>query len=94
VYEDDRYRNDMNGDQAAADSNDQSVSAPAQQPTTLLVFRDGHRLEITNYAIQSGTLYNLSDKGPHKIALADLDLDATVKANDDRGVDFTAPAAR
>jgi hypothetical protein len=64
------------------------------QPPTLLVFRDGHQLEITNYAIQSGTLFNLSDNGPRKIALADLDVDKTVKANDERGVDFTVPAAR
>ena len=64
------------------------------QPATLLIFRDGHQLEITNYAIQSGTLFNLSDKGPRKIALADLDVDKTMKANDERGVDFTLPATR
>lgn len=68
--------------------------AVPDQPPTVLVFRDGHQMEITNYAIQSGTLFNLSDKGPRKIALADLDVDKTVKANDERGVDFTVPVTR
>jgi len=72
----------------------QETAAIPEQPATVLVFRDGHQLEITNYAIQSGTLFNLSDKGPRKIALADLDVDRTVRANDERGVDFTVPAAR
>jgi hypothetical protein len=79
-------------------SNTQAEEAPEpvvqDQPATLLIFRDGHQLEITNYAIQSGTLFNLSDNGPRKIALADLDVDKTVKANDERGVDFTVPATR
>jgi hypothetical protein len=66
----------------------------SNQPATVLVFRDGHQLEVTNYAIQSGTLFNLSDAGPRKIALADLDVDKTVRANDQRGVDFTLPTAR
>lgn len=79
--------------------NTQAEAAPEpmpvqDQPATLLVFRDGHQLEITNYAIQSGTLFNLSDNGLRKIALADLDVDKTVKANDERGVDFTVPATR
>ncbi len=66
--------------------------AVAEQPSTVLVFRDGRRLEISNYAIAGSTLYNLSDGLPHKVALAELDLPATVKQNDDRGVDFQLPA--
>jgi hypothetical protein len=30
----------------------------------------------------------------HKIALFDLDLSATAKENDDRGIDFRVPAMR
>lgn len=66
-------------------------SPPEPQPTTMLVFKDGHKLEITNYVIQGATLFNLGDKGPRKIALADLDVNQTVKVNDDRGVVFTLP---
>jgi hypothetical protein len=64
----------------------------AEQPSTVLVFKDGRRLEISNYAIAGSTLYNLSDGLPHKVALAELDLPATVKQNDDRGVEFQLPA--
>ena len=65
--------------------------APKPLPATVLIFRDGHKLEIQNYAITGATLYNLSDSAPHKIALDDLDLDATTKANSDRGIPFRLP---
>lgn len=63
----------------------------ADQAPTVLVFQDGHRLEIGNYAIQGDLLYNLDGKGPRKIKLADLDLDKTVQANDERGNEFRLP---
>jgi len=67
--------------------------APAkEQPQTVLVFKDGHQLEVANYAIVGSTLYDLSDGRRHKIALADLDLTATAKQNDQRGLDFQVPA--
>jgi hypothetical protein len=59
---------------------------------TVLVFRDGRRQEVTNYAIMGNTLYDF-DHGRKMIALAELDLPATIKANDDRGVEFTMPPA-
>jgi len=63
----------------------------SQQPSTFLVFKDGHQLEVANYAIVSQTLYDLTPGHPRKIALADLDLSATEKQNDDRGVTFQLP---
>ncbi|HZU21940.1 MAG TPA: hypothetical protein VE998_03850 [Terriglobales bacterium] len=64
---------------------------PKPQPTTVLIFRDGHRIEVQNYAISGTTLYNLSDSGPHQVALDDLDVSATTKANTERGVPFRLP---
>jgi hypothetical protein len=61
------------------------------QPPTSLVFKDGHQLEVANYAIVSQTLYDLTPGHQRKIALADLDLAATEKQNDDRGVMFQLP---
>jgi hypothetical protein len=58
---------------------------------TVLVFRDGHQQEVTNYAIMGQTVY-VFDKRTQKIALTDLDVAATIKLNDDRGVDFHLPA--
>jgi hypothetical protein len=62
------------------------------QPSTLLIFKDGHQQEISNYAIVGSTLYDLSEGRSKKVQLADLDLQATVKENDERGVEFQLPA--
>lgn len=71
----------------------QPEAAPAaDQPETVLVFKDGHQLEVENYAIVGNTLYDLTDGRRHKIPLSDLDLDATTKQNGDRGVDFQLPS--
>jgi hypothetical protein len=63
---------------------------PPQAPT-LLVFKDGHKVEVGNYAIVGATLFDLTPGHPRKVALADLDLEATQKQNDDRGVVFQLP---
>jgi hypothetical protein len=63
---------------------------PPQPPTTL-VFKDGHQIEVSNYAIVSETLYDLTPGHARKVALSDLDLAATEKQNDDRGVVFQLP---
>lgn len=63
----------------------------AAQPATVLVFKDGHHSDILNYAIVGDTLFDLGAGHAKKILLADLDLVATHKANDDRGVDFQIP---
>jgi hypothetical protein len=61
------------------------------QPQTMLVFKDGHQLEVQNYAVIGDTLYDLSPGRHHKIPLAELDLTSTSKQNDDRGIDFRLP---
>ena len=60
-------------------------------PATALVFRDQHVEEVRNYAIAGGTLWVLNEQAAKKIPLAQLDLAATAKMNDDRGVDFQVP---
>ena len=64
----------------------------APSPATVLVFRDQRRQEVTNYAISGGTLWVLSDHiAAKKIPINELDLAATTKANDERGVEFQVP---
>lgn len=63
-----------------------------QEPETALVFRDKHVEQVRNYAISGGTLWVLTDQAAKRIPLTQLDIDATVKMNDDRGVDFQVPA--
>ena len=63
-------------------------------PATVLVFRDEHKQEVHNYAIVGQTLFNFNPQHTQKIPLSDLDLPATTKENDDRGVDFHVPGAQ
>ena len=63
----------------------------AAGPATALVFRDQHVEEVRNYAIAGGMLWVLNAQAAKKIPLVQLDLAATVKINDDRGVDFQVP---
>ena len=63
------------------------------QPPTVLIFKDGHQSDVINYAIVGDTLFHFGAGRTHKILLADLDLAATRKANDDHGVDFQVPAS-
>lgn len=69
---------------------DLATDTPTQEPT-LLVFKDGRKLEVGNYAIVGATLFDLTPGHPRKIALADLDLEATTKQNEDRGIIFRLP---
>src|SRR5579872_2238985 len=69
--------------------------AAVQEPpvSTTLVFRDGHRSEVRNYAIVGSTLWIFHDQLRKKIPLAQLDLTATRQVNEDQGIDFPVPLA-
>ncbi|HUA16158.1 MAG TPA: hypothetical protein VMG31_12750 [Verrucomicrobiae bacterium] len=69
----------------------EDLSATQPQESTVLVFKDGHTLEVANYAIVGSTLFDLTPGQHRKIPLSDFDLDATRKQNDDRGVMFQVP---
>jgi hypothetical protein len=69
------------------------MSAPRESldTATLLVLKNGERLEVHNYAIVGDTVWVLSDKAARKVPLSDLDLNATTKENDARGITFKLP---
>ena len=77
---------------ANANAVDHAEGPVPTQPSTVLVFKDGHRSEVLNYAVVGDTPFDFAADRTHKILLADLDLPATRKVNDDRGVDFQIPA--
>ncbi len=83
----------LNGkiDRLQADVEARNRPKPEQEPATALVFRDQHVEEVRNYAISGETLWVITEQAAKKIPLAQLDLPATVKMNDDRGVDFQVP---
>src|SRR5581483_4407622 len=80
-----------NVDRPIEESATASSEPAADQPDTVLVFKDGHLQDVANYAIVGDTLYDLSGGRSRKIPLATLDLDATTKQNDERGIDFQVP---
>ena len=73
--------------------NDDQQSTTPSSPT-VLIFRDRHQKEVTNYAIIGQNLLDLTPQHHEKIPLANLDLPATAKANDDRGVTFRVPGSQ
>lgn len=78
-------------------NNSDSNAQPEKKGTpmfsdTILVFRDKHQEEVENYAIVGNTLWNFAPQHTEKISLADLDLAATKKANEDRGLTFRLPS--
>jgi uncharacterized membrane protein YgcG len=78
-------------DRLQADVQARNQPKSEQEPETALVFRDQHVEEVRNYAISGGMLWVLNQQTAKKIPLAQLDIAATVKMNDDRGVDFQVP---
>jgi hypothetical protein len=95
AYDGRASRDDVNTSAAAPSaerSSDDSNTPVTDEPGTLLVFKDGQKLEVKNYAIQGDMLYDLTAGHRRKIELAELDLTATQKENENRGVDFELPA--
>jgi hypothetical protein len=74
-----------------AEADPPAVDPAPPLPPTVLIFKDGHTVEVGNYAIQGATLFDLTPGHRRKIAIADLDLEATRRQNDERGVTFQLP---
>jgi hypothetical protein len=56
-----------------------------------LVFRDKHIQEVKNYAIVEQTLWIFDEQRAVKLPLSSLDVDATTKLNEQRGIEFSVP---
>lgn len=74
-----------------------TVPAPELQPA-VLVFRDGHNEEASDYTIADGILYARADpytggSWNRKIALSSLNLPETIASSKSRGVRFELPTA-
>jgi len=75
-----------------------TAQPPRDLPPAVLVFRDGHKDEVSEYTIMSGTIYSKADywttgSWTRKIQIADLDIPATLKLNQERGLKFVLPAS-
>lgn len=75
-----------------SETGNSATADPGPPPApTLLIFKDGRKLEVGNYAIIAQTLFDLAPGHARKIALTDLDLEATRQQNEDRGITFQLP---
>jgi hypothetical protein len=73
------------------------AATTTEVPPAILIFRDGHREETSDYTIANGVLYTRSDyytsgSWTRKIELSSLDLSETLKSNQSRGVRFQLPS--
>jgi len=71
---------------------------PRELPPAVLIFRDGRKEEASEYTIMNGTIYSKADywttgSWTRKIQIADLDVPATLKLNQERGLKFVLPAS-
>jgi hypothetical protein len=80
------------------DAEAQHSSRPPHYTITVLLFRDGHREEVSNYTIVDGFLYASSSYYTagawiRKVELSSLDLPETIASNQSHGVQFRLPSA-
>ena len=74
-----------------------AAESPRVIPAAVLVFRDGHQEEVKRYTIIGGTLfakvdYYASGTWTRQIQIANLDMPATLKLNEERGSNFRLPS--
>ena len=85
--------------QASSSSAPPAIAAPpvVKLPSAVIVFRDGHTEEVDKYTIRGNVLYTSADywttgTWTRKILVADLDVPATLKVNQQRGAKFDLPS--
>jgi len=83
---------------AEAGGKSASNSEEYDLPPTVLVYRDGHREEVADYAIVGRVMYahrtsdGQGEYGLNNIQLSALDIPATMRANRQNGVSFVLPS--
>jgi len=82
-------------DDSQAQGRPTAAPPPAPAPPPLvLVFRDGTTLEVRDFALIGQTLWDLSSQPTRKIALGQLNLEASIRATEARGAEFPAVQAQ
>jgi len=69
----------------------------AALPPAVLVYRDGHKEQVTDYAIVAGVIYARGDYWQSgywtkPIQLSSLNIPSTIQANQEQGVKFVLPS--
>ncbi len=84
------HRAQSNFSEPAGDPSAEDTTAES----TTLVFKDGHTIDIGNYAIVGQTLFDMTPGHSRHIPLSDLNVEATRQKNDDHGVLFQLPQSQ
>jgi hypothetical protein len=82
---------------SSATNREEAAQRSPALPPAVLVFRDGHREEVARYTILGDMIYASTDRWStgswtRKIAVAELDVPATLKLNEERGGKFGLPS--
>ena len=82
---------------AAPPGQEEATAPSGKVPPAVLVFRDGHQEEVKSYTIIGTTLYAKADywvngSWTRKIEIANLDVPATLKLNEEHGSQFRLPS--
>ena len=82
---------------AATGRKEAAQPPPPELPPAILVFRDGHEEEIEKYTIMGGSIYTSADywstgSWTREVPIAELDVAATLKLNQQRGGKLTLPS--
>jgi hypothetical protein len=94
-----RLYSSATGSHATGSSSTRKAAPPPHElPPAVLVFRDGRQEEVNSYTIISGIIYSKADywtggSWTRKIQIADLDVPATLKLNQEHGLNFVLPAS-
>jgi hypothetical protein len=72
-------------------------ASPVELPPVVLVYRDGHREQVSDYVIANGNLYARGDYWrdgfwTKTVQLSALDLPSTLRVNSDSAVKFVLPS--
>jgi hypothetical protein len=70
------------------------AALPSKSIPTVFVYLDGRSIEVRNYAIFNQTLWVFSAETTRRIPLSAINLPATLKLNEDRGIDVSLPNAQ
>jgi hypothetical protein len=85
------------GQLGSVKGNSEQMQGTVDLPPAVLVFRDGHQEEAAKYTIVGSTIFiktNYWSSGywTHQVSIAELNLAATLEANQARGTKFSLPS--
>lgn len=69
-----------------------STTAKMLQPTTIFILAHGERLEARRFVLTASTLSVSIDRQQRTVPIDMLDINATITANHERGIDLRIPA--